>query len=246
MEEFIKDELTLFRGEDYVIKQGIVIRQPTLDEICRYGEKEYFTLIQLLTCVPADFKWQLDEAGVDYTVISDFELFHTYLFTQIAAADTAILFGGLDFSLFQAAVRNDTGDVILYDIEHDVTIDEYTYLLIVAIIRKIHGLSRNNELPGNETTKRILIEDAKEEYMRSKDREFHSQLVNHISAMINCPGFKYSFDTVWNLKIYAFLDSMKRIMKIKNSELLLQSGYSGFGINLKEIDNKQLDWLGEL
>ena len=49
------------------------------------------------------------------------------------------------------------------------------------------------------------------------------------------------------MKINAFMDSVKRISKIKNAELLLQSGYSGFGINLKEIkDKKQLDWLGEL
>ena len=48
------------------------------------------------------------------------------------------------------------------------------------------------------------------------------------------------------MKIYAFLDSVKRISKIKNAELLLQSGYSGYGIDLKTINDKQIDWLGEL
>ena len=42
------------------------------------------------------------------------------------------------------------------------------------------------------------------------------------------------------------MDSVKRITKIKNANLLLQSGYSGFGINLKDVDKKQLNWLGEL
>jgi len=42
------------------------------------------------------------------------------------------------------------------------------------------------------------------------------------------------------------MDSVKRISKIKDSNLLLQSGYSGYGINLKDVDKKQLDWLGEL
>ena len=51
---------------------------------------------------------------------------------------------------------------------------------------------------------------------------------------------------VWDLKINAFMDSVKRIGKIKNAELLLQSGYSGFGISLKDINKKELDWLGEL
>ena len=64
--------------------------------------------------------------------------------------------------------------------------------------------------------------------------------------MINSEGFKYNHDKVWDMKINAFMDSVKRIGKMKNADLLLQSGYSGFGVNLKEIDNKQLDWLGEL
>ena len=49
------------------------------------------------------------------------------------------------------------------------------------------------------------------------------------------------------MKINAFMDSVKRASKIKNVDLLLQSGYSGFGINLKDIkDKNQLNWLGEL
>ena len=79
-----------------------------------------------------------------------------------------------------------------------------------------------------------------------KTLEYHSQLKNLISAMVNCEGFKYNHSEVWSMKIHAFMDSVKRISKIKNADLLLQSGYSGFGINLKDIDSKQTDWLGEL
>lgn len=64
--------------------------------------------------------------------------------------------------------------------------------------------------------------------------------------MTNSEGFKYNHSDVWDMKINAFMDSVKRISKIKNANLLLQSGYSGFGVNLKEISNRQLDWLGDL
>jgi len=67
-----------------------------------------------------------------------------------------------------------------------------------------------------------------------------------ISAMVNSEGFKYNHNEVWNLKINVFMDSVMRIGKIKNASLLLQSGYSGFGINLKEVDQKQLNWMGGL
>ena len=92
----------------------------------------------------------------------------------------------------------------------------------------------------------ILIEDAREEMEANKNKEYHSTLKNLVSAMINSEGFKYNHSQVWDMKINAFMDSVKRIGKIKNAQLLLQSGYSGFGVNLKEINNKQLDWLGEL
>ena len=48
------------------------------------------------------------------------------------------------------------------------------------------------------------------------------------------------------MKIGAFMDAVGRISRIKNANLLLQSGYSAFGIDLKKVDNKQLDWLGGL
>lgn len=101
-------------------------------------------------------------------------------------------------------------------------------------------------MPANDTTKMILIEDDREELERNKHAEYHSQLKNLVSSMINSEGFKYNHAQVWDMKINAFMDSVRRISHIKNAELLLQSGYSGFGINLKDIDKKQIDWLGEL
>lgn len=70
--------------------------------------------------------------------------------------------------------------------------------------------------------------------------------MNLVSAMVNSEGFKYNHKEVWNMKINAFMDSVQRISKIKDSSLILQSGYSGFGVDLKKIPSKRLDWLGEL
>ena len=64
--------------------------------------------------------------------------------------------------------------------------------------------------------------------------------------MVNSDGFKRDDQTVWYMNIYAFTDSVKRIDKIRNSNLLLQSGYSGFGIDLKKIKKEELNYMGEL
>ena len=127
-----------------------------------------------------------------------------------------------------------------------VIIDEFTYEVITDYLRQVHMIPKDGRLPANNSTKMILIEDAKEELKKNADREYHSQLKNLISSMINREGFKYNHSQVWDMKINAFMDSVKRISKIRNADLLLQSGYSGFGVNLKDIPNKQLDWFGEL
>lgn len=274
------DKLLLYKGNDYVINDYIKIHQPSLDEIANYGQSKYFSMVRLLTSVGADLKWQLDEIGIDYTAISDFELFYGILIKNYTKEQTSILFGNLDFSKFELYQNVDNNELCLVQviekiINHEVKytgikriirkilrikpetykeklyekviIDAFTYELIVSYLRCTHGLKRNDQLPANESTKRVLIEDDKDEYLRNKDKEQDdTYLINLISAMVNSSGFKYNYENVWNMKIYAFLDSVKRISKIKNAELLLQSGYSGYGINLKDINNKQLDWLGEL
>lgn len=246
MEEFKNDELQIYRGQDITVCPGITIHQPTLNEICDYGECAYWNMIHTLTSVAADLKFQLYDMGIDYTAVKDFELFYSLLCPSYEQTKTCIITGELDFTEFQLCQRQDSEEFVLYNSKQDIIMDEDSYLRFAETLRSMHGLKRNSQLPANEATKQILIEDAREEYERQKDKPYVSQLKNLISAMINCEGFKYSHSQVWDMKINAFLDSVKRISKIKNAGALLQSGYSGFGIDLKEIPEKQLNWMGSL
>lgn len=245
---FQNDELKIYRGEDFTISKHIIIHQASLGEICDYGEQSYYSMVHSLLATPSSMKVQLWDAGVDYTTITPYQLFLNIIWKLFSQKSTALLFGDLDFSKFQVGKRVDSGDPFLYQIiDGDlVAIDEYTYGLICDYLSKAHFIERDFKYPANETTKMILIDDAREEMMANKNKPYHSQLKNLISAMINSEGFKYNHSQIWDMKINAFMDSVKRIGKIKNASLLLQSGYSGFGVNLKDISNKQLDWLGEL
>lgn len=251
-----QDELKLYRGEDFVVSRHIVIHQPSLDEICDYGECDYYTLLYQLTATPQSMKWQLWDMGIDYTKITPYELFYSFLYRIYPKERTSILFGDLDLTRFKLMKRKNNGEPVLYQLvekpcngsteSEEVLIDEFTYSVIMDYLRKAHFIKKDETVPANESTKMILIEDAREEYERNKKKEYHSHLKNMVSAMVNSDGFKYNHCEVWHMKINAFMDSVKRISKIKNADLLLQSGYSGFGVNLKEVSNKQLDWLGEL
>ena len=244
----VNDELKIYRGEDLVVSDHIVIHQPTLSEICDYGERNYYSMIYQLTSTPQSMKSQLWDIGIDYTEITPYQLFYNFLYKIYPQEKTSIIFGNLDLTKFQVMQRKDDESIVLCQyIDNDlVIIDEFTYNVIVDYLREVHNIEKDERMPANESTKMILIDDDRDAIEINQRKEYHSQLKNLISSMINCEGFKYNHTQVWDMKINAFMDSVKRICKIKNANLLLQSGYSGFGINLKDIDKKQLNWLGEL
>lgn len=247
-----QDELRLFRGADCPVNEFITIHQPTLGEICEYGEQEYFHMIHTLCSVGADLKWQLAEQNIDYTMISDYELFYSILARGFSNVMTKLLFGDtLDFSCMEIRFNESLKENVLVQFLNNgnyIQIDKYVYSSIVGLLRKIHKLKRNEELPGNDATKRILIDDAKDEYeaVRKNPQPYKSSLLPLISAMINSEGFKHNEQSIFDMKIYPFMDSVQRIGRIKNADLLLQSGYSGFGVDLRKIDKDTLNWLGEL
>ena len=108
------DELKAYRGLPFDFTDGISIRQPTLGEICDYGEREYYQMVYTLTSVGADLKWQLDFAGIDYTKIDDYTLFYSILSKNYSAEQTSILFGdSLDFSSMELMMEKDTEQVVM-------------------------------------------------------------------------------------------------------------------------------------
>lgn len=242
------DELRIYRGKDYVISDHIKIHQASLGEICDYGESDYYSMIYHFVSTPQNMKSQLWDMGIDYTEITSYQLFCSLLYKLSSQEETSILFGDLDFTKFKPMKKKSDNSIVLYQIidGEEVIIDEHLYETIADYIRKSHAIEKDEKLPINESTKMILIEDDREELFRNKNKKFRSRLKNLISSMINSEGFKYNHSQIWDMKINAFMDSVKRISKIQNANLLLQSGYSGYGISLKDVDKKQLDWLGEL
>ena len=226
----------------------IIIHQPTIQNFIDCGEENIYGVITPFISNTTGCRVQLWDMGVDYTEISAYELFYGMLYKMYPQEKTSIIFGDLDLTRFQLMQRKDDESILLYQVidGEEVVIDEFTYNIIVDYLRQVHLIHKDEKMPANESTKMVLIEDDRDEYLRNKNKEYHSQLKNLISSMVNCEGFKYNHSQVWDMKINAFMDSVRRISKIKNADLLLQSGYSGFGVNLKDINKKQLDWLGEL
>lgn len=156
----------------------------------------------------------------------------------------SLILKDIDLADFEEYESDKCQETILYDKEHDITIDRFIYMRIVDAVRKIHGFKRNNQMPANERTKMDLIEDARDEYMMAANKEYKSVLQPLISALVAKTG-QMGNDNFWNTKIYMFFDSIKRINKIQDATLLLQGAYSGFA-SLKGVDKSRLDWMSEI
>ena len=150
----------------------------------------------------------------------------------------------IDLADFEEYESDKNQETILYDKEHDITIDRFIYAKIVDAVRKIHGFKRNNQLPANDITKMFLIDDAREEAMLAAKKPYKSVLKPLISVLAVKTG-QLGSESIWNTKINMFFDSIKRINKIQDATLLLQGAYSGFA-SLKGVDKERLDWAGEI
>lgn len=150
----------------------------------------------------------------------------------------------IDLADFEEYESDKSNETILYDKEHDITIDRFVYTRIVDAVRKIHGFKRNNQLPANDITKMFLIDDAREEAMMAAQKPYKSVLMPLISALAVKTG-QLGNDNFWNTKVFMFFDAIKRINKIQDATLLLQGAYSGFA-SLKGVDKDRLDWAGEI
>lgn len=89
------DELALYFGDDYIVNDNIHIHQPTIGEIAHFGEREYFQMVYTLCAIPSDMKATLDDMGLDYAKLPDFDLF-MLLTRRMTPKETGILFGELD------------------------------------------------------------------------------------------------------------------------------------------------------
>lgn len=156
----------------------------------------------------------------------------------------SLVLKNIDLADFEEYESDKSTETILYDKEHDITIDRFVYARMVDAVRKIHGFKRNNQLPANDVTKMFLIDDARDEAMAAAQKEYKSVLKPLISALAVKTG-QLGSDSIWNTKINMFFDSIKRINKIQDATLLLQGAYSGFA-SLKGVDKDRLDWAGDI
>lgn len=232
--------LNLLYKRQYAVNDDIRVLIPYVGEILE-NEDTYYNMVSAITAMPIDFMVQLDDAGIDFTSINEYELF-LLLFNGLQMQDTSLIFGDLDLTKFKYDENPENGMLTLYDAEDDIRIDRAIHGQIAAVLRKIHHLERNHRKPANTEAKDYLLERARDKIKRRKNRKEESQLESLIVAMVNTEQYKYGFEGTRELSIYQFNESVRQIIKKVDYDNRMYGVYAGT-INPKELSQKDLNWL---
>lgn len=233
----------LLYKKECAINQFINVRIPTVGEIldCEDGEDEYYGLISMLTAMPVDMMVQLDDIGVDFTKIDEWELF-LILFGSLKERDTTLVFGDLDLRPFQAAINPQNNNVILVNKKTGVRIDRALHSQIASVLRKIHHIEQNNRKPANGEAKEYMLRRAREKMHRQSKRLSDSQLEGLIVALVNTEQFHYGFEETRGLSIYQFNESVRQVIKKIDYDNKMHGVYTGT-VSAKDLSQEDLNWL---
>lgn len=243
MSGFGVDTLALLSGKSIKITDRITYVQPTLHDVIKFGEREYYHILSNLTAIPSDMKSILWDAGIDWMEFDDMQLFQA-LSSQMPMEKTGIFFPNIDFTQF-VMIKQETGDLIMFNKPQNIIIDKYVFAKMQDCLCKSHGIKKKVEKAGNKYTKQILIDEDRQKRELNKDKEFKSNLYGLVSAMVNYSGFKYGYKDVWDLSMFQFMDAVQRARLIDSTNHLLNGVYAGT-IDTKKIRNEKFNWMREI
>lgn len=225
---------------EHKINDYISIRIPTVGEIME-NKSDYYTCISLIVSTPFDMMVQLDDIGIDFTTINEWDLF-CILFKDLQNRDLSLVFGDLNFADFQLAVNNQNGNVVLLNPKTGAVIDRAIHDQICNFLRKLLHIEKTDKRPANEEAKRYLIDLNRRKQKRRKKNKEDFQLEEYIIALVNTAEFPYNYETTLNLTIYQFYASLRQIIKKVHYDNLMIGCYAGT-VNIKEIDQNELNWI---
>lgn len=234
----IADELSLYFGEPYVVNKYITITIPTIGELVRYGERQYYSMLQTITAIPSEMKSQLWDMGLDWTQITDFQLF-MMLAPTLSKEKTCILFGEFDFQAMHPYENRQNDTVVLRNPDTGAVIDELAYGKISSYLCSAHNLTKKVEKAANEFTKKFMIDEDRQRLKYQQRQEYKSFLRPLVSA-VKC-RMGYTLDYVKNMGLFEFMDDVSRLSIIVQSDALLQGSYSGM-VDTSKIPKKNFDW----
>ena len=245
--EYSFDKLALLFMEDYEVK-GIKISQPTINDILRVGESNFYQALSPFLYNSTSIRVMLWEAGIDWCNVKDIEVFdilnniqkqNKEILRQVIGDEVEkrenplnILFKDIDitaFNLYKEKEKEEDSEekLCLYSPQYDIKLYEEDYMQIAEYIREMLNIHPKVEKAKGKTAKRWMIDEDKMNALH-RDEKNTSTLLPLVSACVNHPGFKYKLQELREVGIYQFMDAVQRLQIYESSRALLQGSYSGF------------------
>lgn len=237
---------SLLNQSSVQITNQLSLRIPTVGEILE-NESTYFSLVSIMTSTPFQYMVQLDDLGIDYTKITDYEMFQIF-FPVYAKQDISIIFGDLDLSDIGMYHDHSVDLDVLYSPSTDTKIDEFVYFNMARCMRQVNLLKYERKKPKGEKNKKYFLEKERRhlknlEVMRKRKEFEQSEFEKLIVALVNNNHFKYDYNSVLTLPIYNFYQSFQQIQHEINFNNVMRGVYAGTIDTNKLQDRSVLSWI---
>ena len=242
--------LQVYFGDDYIINDKIIIRQPTIQDFIDYGETNIYNVIAPFVANTTGYRVILWDMGIDWNKITNYELF-SVLIQTIKFQYSQIIFPNIDFSLFKLKKKEtDNNHLVLYSNYFDIELDENTVNKMCKYIQYMfHTYPPEEEFTSNKRLKQELIDnDRQKQILREKkiiNDNNNQSLLSKISFCLNHPGFKYKKSELRELGIAEFMDSVQRLQIYESTHALINGCYSGY-VDTKKINKSEFDFMRDI
>lgn len=234
------DKLQLYRGNDEHIGP-FTFHCPTLNEIVDYGELSFFSLAYHLCSIPTDYMSELEDQGIKYEDVDEYEFFLVSLWGTISNDDVSIILP--DFKPEDMVLAQREDQLVRWDESSNYVFDKSTYKELTTALRDLCGFKYAPKIAGNALTREKLIEIDRIKKKKSNKNTNESTLFPLISSMVNCADFKYNHRDVWDMPFFAFMDSVKRVQAVRTAHEMCTGGY--FGVKLADV-KQYTNWMRSL
>ena len=237
----MENKKSLLNATSVDIVPNLSIRIPTVGEILE-DEDKYYEIVSSLTATPFQYMVQLDDMGIDFTTITDYQLF-MMLFPMYAKSDLSLLFGDLDTSDFGIYINQEDNSQVIYSPNNNIIIDELIYNDLADTIRKINLFEKVKYKPGNESARKYLLEKERKKQKRNAKKPKEPYLEKLVIALVNTSEFPYNYETCMGLSIYKFNQSFKQIQQKITFDNTMIGVYAGTVDTSKMTNKDALSWI---
>lgn len=250
----MNNKFSLLNRKEYQLTDKLTVHIPLVSEIrsSYQDEMEYYKLVSVFIKTPCDAMVELDDIGVDYTQVKEYELF-ILLMTSLLGRKNEInpkhwkmIFPYIDINDINIVLAND--EYVIADNENNIIIDKNIYMSLSDLLRQIISAEKNMDdykVPVEETRK-YIISRKRLKQQRALERELRygkkssSELDGVILLLVNNCNFKYNFETVGQITIYDLYACLRQIYTDRDIDGIW-SGYWSGNVDLKKIDNSKLN-----